>query len=62
MEAIELRKKKIELQNEIHKLIKNFILDVGDCEISIDVESIKITNSFGGEQYAGKQITVDVTV
>jgi hypothetical protein len=62
MEAIELRKKKIELQNEIHKLISKFILDVGDCEISIDVTSTNIINSFGCEVYVGKSVTVDVTV
>ena len=62
MEVIELRKKKTELEDQINKLIIEFIKDVGDCEISIHVGSTRITTTSGHEVFVGKSTTIDVTV
>lgn len=47
MEATELRKKKTELENEIKQLVSKFIIEVGHCEVYVDITNRTWQSSAG---------------
>lgn len=61
MLTTELRKKTDDLEKQILCLIDQFNIEVGECEINIDVRHIKYRNE-GEETVQFNRVKVNVTV
>jgi len=62
MKANELRLEANELQDQIQKLLSNFIEKSGNCRIYIDVEYITVNHVISLESTHLSKVIVNVTV
>ena len=62
MEAIELRQKADDVEKAIKHIIENFIINVGPCEVRIDINNDYLKRSTGDKILINTNVTVNVTV